>query len=58
MLVGWVDEYKKREKTFFQVRDIFMHPTVNVNLRKELVIVREERDILKKTLGIFSSVQK
>lgn len=27
-------------------------------LRKELAIVREERDILKKALGIFSSPQK
>lgn len=27
-------------------------------LRKELAIVREERDILKKALGIFSSVRK
>jgi len=29
-----------------------------VNLRKELAIVREERDILKKALGIFSSQRK
>ncbi len=29
-----------------------------VNLRKELAIVREERDILKKALGIFSSRQQ
>jgi len=28
------------------------------NLRKELAIVREERDILKKALGIFSSQRK
>ena len=27
-------------------------------LRKELAIVREERDILKKALGIFSSTRK
>jgi len=28
------------------------------NLRKELAIVKEERDILKKALGIFSSAKK
>ena len=28
------------------------------NLRKELAIVKEERDILKKALGIFSSPKK
>jgi transposase-like protein len=27
-------------------------------LRKELAIAREERDILKKALGIFSSLRK
>lgn len=29
-----------------------------VSLRRELAIVREERDILKKALGIFSSQQR
>jgi len=29
-----------------------------ISLRKELAIVREERDILKKALGIFSSLRK
>jgi len=29
-----------------------------MKLRKELTIAREERDILKKALGIFSSLRK
>jgi hypothetical protein len=29
-----------------------------MQLRKELAIAREERDVLKKALGIFSSVRK
>ena len=58
-LVGWVDEYKKKGEDAFPGKG-YIHGSDSevVNLRKELAIVREERDILKKALGIFSSARK
>ena len=58
-LVGWVDDYKKDGGEAFPGRGhVKPSDTEIVNLRKELAIVREERDILKKALGIFSSPRK
>lgn len=58
-LVGWVDDYKKEGANAFPGKGHIKHSDEEmVNLRKELAIVREERDILKKALGIFSSQRK
>lgn len=58
-LVGWIDEYKKRGEEAFPGKGYINASDVElVNVRKELAIVREERDILKKALGIFSSARK
>lgn len=58
-LVGWVDEYKKKGEEAFPGKGyINASDSEVVSLRKELAIVREERDILKKALGIFSSARK
>jgi len=58
-LVGWVDEYKKKGTEAFPGKGhINALDSEVVNLRKELAIVREERDILKKALGIFSLARK
>jgi transposase-like protein len=58
-LASWVGEYKKDGIDSFpgkgQVRPADEEIT---QLRKELGIAREERDILKKALGIFSSTRK
>ena len=55
-LVTWVRSYKAEGKDAFPGKgNIKPADAELVNLRKELAIVREERDILKKALGIFSS---
>lgn len=55
-LATWVDNYKKDGKESFPGKGYVKPSDAElVNLRKELKIVREERDILKKALGIFSS---
>jgi transposase len=58
-LVGWVDDHKKDGKEAFPGKGHLKPSDAEVaQLRKELAIVREERDILKKALGIFSSQRK
>ena len=55
-LVTWVKSYKAEGKNAFPGKGHIKSSDVElVNLRKELAIIREERDILKKALGIFSS---
>jgi transposase len=58
-LASWVEAYKKDGKEAFPGKGYLKPSDAEVtNLRKELSIVREERDILKKALGIFSSLRK
>ncbi|CAM4443854.1 MAG: hypothetical protein LEGION0398_MBIBDBAK_01432 [Legionellaceae bacterium] len=58
-LVGWVDEHKKVGSDAFVGKGHIKPSEVELmQLRKELAIVKEERDILKKALGIFSSQRK
>jgi transposase len=58
-LVGWVkDQEHSGAESFPGKGNIKQSDMEVVQLRKELAIVREERDILKKALGIFSSVRK
>lgn len=58
-LVTWVKTYKAEGKTAFPGKGHIKPADAElVGLRKELAIVREERDILKKALGIFSSQLK
>ena len=58
-LAGWVGDYKKDEQNSFPGKG-HQKPADEelTQLRKELAIAREERDILKKALGIFSSIRK
>jgi len=58
-LGGWVTEYKTHGKYAFPGKG-HLHPqdVEIVKLRKDLAIACEERDILKKALGIFSVVKK
>lgn len=58
-LSTWVETYQKDGKESFPGKGQ-LKPSVAevIQLRKELAIVREERDILKKALGIFSSLRK
>jgi transposase-like protein len=58
-LVGWVQDYKKDGAQAFPGKGhVKEEDRELMQLRKELAIVREERDILKKALGIFSSQRK
>lgn len=58
-LVTWVRSYKADGAGAFPGKGNIKPADVEiVGLRKELAIVREERDILKKALGIFSLRQK
>jgi transposase len=58
-LVGWVEDYKKDGMDAFPGKGHLKPTDTEIGkLRKELAIAREERDILKKALGIFSSQQK
>jgi transposase-like protein len=58
-LVTWVQSHKKDGGEAFPGKGYLKPSDAEVmNLRKELAIVREERDILKKALGIFSSPRK
>jgi transposase-like protein len=58
-LVGWVLAHKKDGPVAFPGKG-YLRPTDAeiAELRKELAHAREERDILKKALGIFSSQRK
>lgn len=58
-LVNWVESHKKNGKEDFPGKgNIKSSDAEVVSLRKELAIAREERDILKKALGIFSLPRK
>lgn len=58
-LVTWVRSHKKDGAEVFPGKGYVKPSDVEaINLRKELAIIREERDILKKALGIFSSARK
>jgi transposase len=58
-LVGWVEDHKKAGSDAFVGKGNVKPSEVEMmQLRKELAIVKEERDILKKALGIFSSQRK
>jgi transposase-like protein len=58
-LVTWVRSYKKNGGDVFPGKgNVKPSDEEVINLRKELAIAREERDILKKALGIFSSPRK
>ncbi len=58
-LATWVDSYKKEGIEAFPGKGNLKPSDAEVaQLRKELAIAREERDILKKALGIFSSTRK
>lgn len=58
-LAGWVQSYEAHKEEAFPGKG-FLKPSEAeiMQLRKELAIAREERDILKKALGIFSSPRK
>ena len=54
-LIGWVFSYNKSgEKSFPGKGNIKASDIELVELRKRLAIAEEEREILKKALGIFS----
>jgi len=58
-LVTWMKSHKKDgEEVFPGKGHIKPSDTEVMNLRKALAIACEERDILKKALGIFSSPRK
>lgn len=58
-LHSWIAAHEKDGKEAFPGKGHLKPSDAKVaQLRKELAIVREERDILKKALGIFSSVCK
>ena len=58
-LVTWVNSYKKDGAEVFPGKGNLKASDLEMaKLRKALASVREERDILKKALGIFSSARK
>ncbi len=58
-LTVWVEAIQKNGIEAFPGKGHLKPSDAEVaQLRKELAIVREERDILKKALGIFSSPRK
>lgn len=58
-LHSWVEAHQKDGKEAFPGKGHIKESDEEVaQLRKELAIAREERDILKKALGIFSSLRK
>ena len=58
-LVGWVKKYKQDGQEAFPGKGKLKPSDAEMaQLRKELQIVKEERDILKKALGIFSLPRK
>ena len=55
-LASWVENHKKEGIEAFPGKgNLKASDAEMAQLRKELAIAREERDILKKALGIFSS---
>lgn len=58
-LSGWIKSYQKDKTEAFPGKGHVKASDMELlKLRKELAIVQEERDILKKALGIFSSIKK
>lgn len=58
-LATWVEAHQREGKEAFPGKGHLRPSDQEVaQLRKELAIAREERDILKKALGIFSSLGK
>ena len=58
-LASWVMSHEKDGKEAFPGKGRLKASDAEMaQLRKELAHVREERDILKKALGIFSSLRK
>lgn len=58
-LASWVEAYQRDGKEAFPGKGYQKASDAEVSqLHKELAIAREERDILKKALGIFSSLRK
>ena len=58
-LTGWVQAYETDKEEAFPGKGCMKPSDAEVaQLRKELAIAREERDILKKALGIFSTLRK
>ena len=58
-LGSWIEASKKNGVEAFPGKGYLKQSDIEVaQLRKELAIIREERDILKKALGIFSSPRK
>ena len=58
-LATWLESHKKEGLEAFPGKGHIKSSDVEVaQLRKDLAIAREERDILKKALGIFSSPRK
>jgi transposase len=58
-LAGWIQAYEKDQGEAFPGKGYLKPSDAEVaQLRKELAIAREERDILKKALGIFSTLRK
>ena len=58
-LAGWIQTYEKDKGEAFPGKGYLKPSDAEVaQLRKELAIAREERYILKKALGIFSTLRK
>lgn len=58
-LAGWIQPYSiDKEEAFPGKGNLKSSDAEVVQLRKALAIACEERDILKKALGIFSSMRK
>ena len=58
-LAEWIKAYKNAGNKAFPGKGHIKDSEAElIKLRKELAIAREERDILKKALGIFSSTKK
>lgn len=58
-LNSWIEAHEKDGKEAFPGKGQLKASDKELSdLRKELAVVREERDILKKALGIFSSQRK
>jgi transposase-like protein len=58
-LAGWVHQHNKDGAEAFPGKGYLKASDAELSqLRKELAIAREERDILKKALGVFSVARK
>ena len=58
-LHDWVKEYKThKDKAFIKSESLSPQNEDIKQLKRENEILRQERDILKKALGIFSSIRK